>query len=61
MRATLPRAVPRADARAGEVGVATIAPLVRDRFHEGGDSRATAFQQGPVAGVAFAGLGAQFY
>ena len=45
---------------AAEAGVEGLAPLVRDRFHQGGAERATAFQQAPVAGVAFAGLGAQF-
>lgn len=45
---------------AGELGVEAVAPLVRDRFFEGGPARDTAFQQGPLAGVAFAGLGIQF-
>jgi hypothetical protein len=45
---------------AGELGVEAVAPLVRDRFFEGGPTRETAFQQGVLAGVAFAGLGIQF-
>jgi hypothetical protein len=45
---------------AGELGAELTAPLVRDRFFEGGAARATAFQQGNVAGVVFAGVGVQF-
>lgn len=45
---------------AGELGAELTAPLVRDRFFEGGAARATAFQQGNVAVVAFAGVGVQF-